>query len=393
MFSTFCFGLVLSNWTVLGPARVVVAVTDPVNYLKFMTHFNLVSGWIDCNQNTGDVLRGIGESQGNHILMLDKSIWTLFRGLVESGPRKISSDHGVLGRQAYVQRQDFLYLMTRQGPAMIYGDQVQLIEAFSAGELWPRGRSNTAEPPTAMPNIFETSGKVILGYVDSTLVVFYGGQYCIGFRDMPQLGGIGPFRIQPMDALLREVRGVSMFGDQMMAILEGQDRILSFMDRNARFDLSQPMRCSLRTHKLLPGNGDLNVSGELWDLLAWSRYENSIEPMQFTVRIDDRYEISNTEYLHHPTDSMEQGVHSANGHQFAFEEGTFGGLFDIEFSKLNDVDFDMNGVELRYFVKSRGVPKFTVADGSVLREIDHADGIDFMSVGQGAQPFIVGPRN
>jgi hypothetical protein len=380
---------------------------DATAVRKYLTHFSPDINWVDCNQDTGDFARGIGETADQLIFLMKKSVWGLFRGIPEdAGPQRLSSTRGCYSDESITQVDKTVYYLSQEGPAAIVGREVHLLENFKAGEFWSLQGNIQQESEMTGKNLFklnESNLKTLRAwYHEETWFISYRYDYdgetkwiCIGFflSDINQ--GMGAWQLEfgvvEDGPQLQQITNIAQWDSSRVAFtIAGSNFNYNFLDSRAIDDLGTKFWVGAKSRRVYAQPDRRERYGELWDLLVYAEYQDAAD-MEILVYVDKDNIIANNSYSQSLIDNVNRPVASRHNIQFAFPEGVFGQFFEIEWRKVFDTNFDMYGFDMRYYLVEGGTPRFSSTEGSILVDVSE-DGLGSMDIQGLCQPFIVGPR-
>lgn len=376
---------------------------DATAVRKYLTHFSPDINWIDCNQDTGDFMRGIGETNDQLVFLMTKSVWGVFRGNPEgSGPQRLSNTRGCFSSQSITQVDKTIYYLSQEGPAAIVGREIKLLENFKAGEVWSLQGNVQQDNDLTGKNIFKINEENLKSlrswYHEETWFISYrysvDGAYqwiCIGFFLSDINDGMGAWNLVFSQPELQEITSITQWSTDKVAFTVGTSPFsYNFLDPKAIDDLGTKFYVGAKSRRFYANPERRERYGNLWDIMIYAQYKDAAD-LEILVYVDKDNIIGNSAYQQSLIDNQNRIVASRHNIQFGFPEGVFGQFFEIEWRKVFDTDFDMYGFDMRYYLVEGGIPKFTTTDSEILVDVSR-DGLGGMNVGGQCQPFIVGPR-
>jgi len=376
---------------------------DATAVRKYLTHFSPDTNWVDCNQDTGDFIRGIAETNDQLIFLMKKSIWGLFRGLPEgSGPQKLSSTRGCYSDESVTQVDKTVYYLSQEGPAAVVGREVKLLENFKAGEFWSLQGNVQQENEMTGKNIFKINAASLKTlrswYHEETWFISYRYSYkgeikwsLIGFFISDINDGMGAWEIKYGLPELHEINNVCQWDSIRIATtINSSSFSYKFLDPKSIDDMGVKFYVGAKSRRVYANPDRRERYGNLWDILLYAQYKDAAD-MEIIVYVDQENIIANNVYSQALIDNVNRPVSSRHNIQMAFPEGVFGQFFEVEWRKVFDTNFDMYGFDMRYYLVEGGAPRFCSTDNEILVDVSE-DGIGNMGISGTCQPFVVGPR-
>lgn len=387
-----------------------VIPNDAVEYKKFLTLFKPETEWIDTNQDTGDSPTGIGETTDYLIFLMKRSVWALFRGDIDSAPIRLTTSRGCPFPRSITQSEKTLFYLSSEGPAIIEGRKVVLMDSFKAGECWPKLGSNDVLK-NGRKTIFQISDqekKDVIGWYHKDCY-FFSYKYSsinedssaeeikaaiIGFYFSPIGQSQGAWEINHGLPYLDHIEEVISFGSNMALIRcksdspDTQRRFYSFLNEKVRRDIGSPFVVKSKSKRYYADPSNRNIQGQMYDILIYTRYDD-LEDMAIAVYMNEDNVVATSNYFLDGNENP-QNLNKTfrNNIRFGFPEGVFGNFFEVEWSKIYDGNFDIFGWDIRYHKVRGAINKFVTTDSQILVDIDE-EGVGYDQISSRCNPLKV----
>lgn len=130
-----------------SPGRSYYSYPMSGNPTRRLTQFNLSDKCIDTSLDDSERTMGMCASRGHLFFINENDVWILRNGDPSNAPEIIAQGMGTTFPQTIVERGQVAFYLSNQGPAMISGETVELIEEFTHSAVWPK-------PSSGRPSFF-----------------------------------------------------------------------------------------------------------------------------------------------------------------------------------------------------------------------------------------------
>lgn len=199
-------------------------IEDGVRPLKFLSNYDFVNQFIDTSLDESEKNINVAVSQNDIYFVMEKSIYYLRDGDVSFSPKLVDASKGSRFPRTVTEIDRGIYYLSNEGPARIFGRNVDLLNSFTAGTLWPETYKG--------PGDIQSIGVEGLGQdgfdTYNVLGFYYKNSWFITHRDetvghyiSPDNRAIGPWKVEFGSKILR-LGSVAVFDDDL-CVFVGKD--------------------------------------------------------------------------------------------------------------------------------------------------------------------------
>ncbi len=301
---------------------------------KWFSLFSLSLNFKDTSYEDSEPCAGIGLSQNDVIFIGGRSVYYLRDGDPTFEPSLMDKNKGTPFPNSITSvNQDILYL-SNDGPAAIVGRQVQVLDAHTAAEVWPRIHDNT------QGYFFTLSDKTLVrGFYYRETWWLTDGVKLIG-NYMPSAGqATGPWQVDVADVNIGFGMPCVLDESDLCIITSGTQTTPSlwwFLHKGVSSDnaVDYWIKGASKAYYIDQKNRDR--CGELFRLKTFAHYRDAA-PLFVTLKSDFlRYhlELPYDEYtVTSPQVPPDSSAYFRNVMEQPIPEGFFGDFFEVEWRK------------------------------------------------------------
>lgn len=238
---------------------------------KWWTLFQTPALFKDTSYEDGETAVGVAVGGNDLYFFMTASIWWLQDGDPDFEPRKLDGAKGTrFPLSITVKGKEILYLSS-EGPAIIFGREVDTLAAHTAGEVWPKLHNN------AKGYFFGIADKSIVeGFYFQETWWLTDGVKLIGHH-MPAMGNAqGPLSIELADATIGFGKPC-VLSEDLCLVMSGTvaGYIWNFLNKLVHADNGSNFTLKGKSKAMYVSQKDRDRCGEAYNLKVFAHYEDS----------------------------------------------------------------------------------------------------------------------
>lgn len=306
---------------------------------KWWSMFATDTQFKDISYEDGEPSMGIGVSHGDVIFLGKRSVWYLREGDTGYEPKFITNKGTEFPNSITSINEDLAYL-SKDGPALVVARSVEILQAHTAGEVWPKIADNTKG--------------YFFGLADKTTVRgFYfrenwwltDGVKLIGYFSPAKATAVGPWSVEVGDSAIGYNLVAVLDPDEICVLVASAGatpKLWGFLDATVHQDNGSDFWLKGSGKAYYVNRRDRDKCGELYTLKMFAHYEDAAV-MFITIKSDFFRFILEMEYNEWDTESQlvseDANISFRNIMEQPIPEGLFGAFFQVEWRKLHSTPY------------------------------------------------------